>query len=73
VKSWSAFVKGSLMCSVEIEGGSLHIDPWENRGAREGFDPLPDQRITLPASSPVEMLGQAVLDALKIAARAGED
>jgi hypothetical protein len=73
VKSWSAFVKGSLSCTVDLDGSSLHINPWKNEGARKGFTPLPQQRLTLPASSPVEMLGQAVLDALKIAARAGED
>jgi hypothetical protein len=72
VKSWSTFVKGSSMCTVEVDGSTLRIEPWENQGAREGFEPILENRLALPASSSIESLGLAVLDALKIAERAGE-
>jgi hypothetical protein len=66
VKSWSTFVKGTVLARVEQERRSITITPLRNLGARDGFAEL-DDPLTLRPGDTVE-LGSQVLAALDKAA-----
>lgn len=67
VKSWSAFVKGAIYCTVAKTGGCFVIEPSQNKGARGGFQPIIGQSsLTIPLESSVEDIGLAVREALSI-------
>jgi hypothetical protein len=38
VRSWKAFVSGTLCVGIEAQGGELVVIPAVNCGARDGFD-----------------------------------
>lgn len=65
VKSTSQFMKGAVYCSVDEKDGILRFRPTENRGMREGFVFTKDADIiTIPADSPVEVIGETLLKCL---------
>jgi hypothetical protein len=61
-KSWGDFAKSAKCVRVEMEGGQLVAEPQRNMGPRNGFDPMPEKRRTLPADA--DKLGEAVMAAL---------
>lgn len=70
VKSWSTFVRGSLLTTVESDGSAIVFQPHENRGARDAFQPMGLPSIRLDAGASDEELGIAAARALEIAASA---
>jgi hypothetical protein len=70
VKSWSTFVRGSLLATVESDGSMIIFQPHENRGARDAFQPMGLPSIRLDAEASDAELGEAAARALEIAASA---
>jgi hypothetical protein len=70
VKSWSTFVRGSLLTTVEWDGSAIVFQPHENRGARDAFQPMGLPAIRLDAGASDEDVGVAAARALEIAASA---
>jgi hypothetical protein len=67
VKSWGTFVRGSLLTSVEVNANTMRLLPQENRGARDGFQPMGLRVLEVATSISDAELGEAVLQALSIA------
>lgn len=67
VRSWSAFVRGTLCCVVSDDGKDIGLIPTVNRGARTGFEHLPDDELSVPSTAPPEQVGLAVRKALELA------
>lgn len=65
VRSWSAFVKGTVNCEVVDDGVHLHFAPTENRGARGGFQFKPSGRISIRADSEPGAVGSALNKAIQ--------
>jgi hypothetical protein len=63
--SWNTFSKGAKFVNVSEDDNVIRITPHKNLGGRGGFEPVVDkaQVVTLD-----EDFGQAVIDALRIAA-----
>jgi hypothetical protein len=66
VKSWSTFVKGSKLVDVYVDK-SMFITPCRNRGGREGFVGMLEERIEIPRRASALQLGTAILAAFDIA------
>jgi hypothetical protein len=62
VKSWATFVKGASLVGIEANGPKIVLTPHHNQGPKEGFDPLENQHIQIPAEASVSDLGQAALN-----------
>ena len=67
VKSWGAFARGAVLANVEGHEDVIRVLPQENRGARDGFQPLGLPVIEVPAAATDHELGEAVLKALDLA------
>jgi hypothetical protein len=63
VRSWRSFVDGCRDVSVFEVAEGLELMPSINHGAREGFEGLPEEAITVKADDPM-VVGEAVLRAL---------
>jgi hypothetical protein len=62
VRSWKAFAASAELVSVREAGGSYSITPWKNLGARDGFEPIPDQQLTL--SGDLKSVAENILERL---------
>lgn len=67
VRSWKQFNDGAVYCHVGMTPGEITIIPSRNEG--RGFSHLPDQGITLPATSTPHQLGAALRDGFSRCAR----
>lgn len=59
VKSWATFHKGAQLVSLTSDDDQIAVSPNINKGAREGFIPLPDD-IVVSATVTVDALGEAI-------------
>lgn len=50
VRSYKAFMLGARCVDVQEMNGNLVLTPHRNLGSREGFEPLSEQALTLPAT-----------------------
>lgn len=64
VRSWGAFVRGALLSNVRSDGRTVEFFPHENRGPRDGFQPMGLASIVVEAVVSDEELGAAALTAL---------
>jgi hypothetical protein len=64
VKSWASFMKNAISLNLEAEGERLTIIPSRNLGSKEGFEPVPENAIMVPFSSPPDQIGEALDKAL---------
>jgi hypothetical protein len=60
VKTWRAFVKGTLLVGIEMEEDGITFTPHRNDGPKEGFLPLRDKEIALPAAASPAEIGEAI-------------
>lgn len=51
VRSYKAFMADAKQVSIELIGDQLKIVPERNRGATEGFEPVPDDAILIPVAN----------------------
>lgn len=68
VKTWGAFVPGAVLATVEADETKILFQSHENRGAREAFQPMGVEPITVEVTAPNERVGAAAMQALKAAA-----
>lgn len=66
VRSWSAFEAHATLVSVALERDALSILP--TLAEKKGYSPLRERERRLPLVSTAEELGQAILEALVLAA-----
>ena len=67
VKSWGNFVRGTDLANVEYVDDVIRFLPQENRGARDGFQPMGLPVIEVPATATDDEIGSAVFNALDVA------
>ena len=58
-KSWSAFAKNALSCSVDLEGDQFVLLPYRNSGPKDhyAFLPIEDGKLTISSDASDEELG----------------
>jgi hypothetical protein len=66
-KSWSAFANGAANVSISADDEWITISPWKNAGAKQGFVPIPDFRVRIPAASSPTAIGEALQQVMAIA------
>jgi hypothetical protein len=64
VKSWTTFMKGSMLLTIEADGGVLVITPTKNLGPKEGHVPFENRVLRLPEISAPDVIGAAIQDAI---------
>jgi hypothetical protein len=62
VRTWTAFVRGTRLLSLEQNGGVIELIPCRNGGGREGFQSIEGRAIKVPEAS--DALGAVVGAAL---------
>ncbi len=67
VKSWGVFARGADLTHVEGYDDVIRLLPQENRGARNGFQPMGLPVLEVPPTISDHELGSAVLNALDLA------
>ena len=67
VKNWAAFSRGAANVDITLKDERLEFEPWRNAGAREGFVPIPNAQIVLPANASADEIGEALQKAMAIA------
>lgn len=65
--SWGTFARGAHLVNVEADDETLRLQPQENRGPRDGFQPLSVAAIEVPVAASDERLGLAIREALDLA------
>ena len=63
VKSWSAFMRGASCVNIQLDDALLTMTPNTNAGAKEGFSPLLDKEVRIPADSSAQQIGEAIRSA----------
>lgn len=63
VRSWTALQKGAKLVSLRATDEEILLSPSVNEGGRNGFSPLAEATITLPATSTLEELSEALRQA----------
>jgi hypothetical protein len=66
VRTWSEFSRGTACVSVRLDGAQIRLYPWENKGARAGYTPLPHKDFSIPSDSSAEVIGRAVQQAIEL-------
>ena len=67
VKTWGAFARGAELVSVEADHATIRLLPQENRGARDGFQPIGLPTFEVAEAVSDEELGLAVMEAMAVA------
>lgn len=65
VKSWASFVRGAILTTIESDDSRIVLQPYENRGAREAFQPGALSGVSVDAKATDEEVGAAALAALE--------
>jgi hypothetical protein len=60
VKSWSTFMKGSRLLTLEVDVSVLVVTPTKNLGPEEGHVPLDDKVIRIDYGGSAEAIGTAI-------------
>jgi hypothetical protein len=63
-KSWGTFARGAQLVSVVADNEMIRLHPQENRGARDGFQPMGLPVIEVSATVSDDQLGLAIREAL---------
>jgi hypothetical protein len=64
--TWAAFVKGAHSVTVQKADGSLRLTPMRNMGAKDGFAPMTDRSLSMPAESEPSQVGATLLRLLTL-------
>lgn len=64
VKSWNAFERNAVSCTIEDDGKRLVFLPTRNLGAGKGYDYKEDHQVQVSSHSSYPEIGGAVLQAL---------
>ncbi|WHU05013.1 hypothetical protein [Sphingomonas sp. NIBR02145] len=65
VASWNTFAKVAKYVGVRQNGDAIKVTPYRNLGGKDGFDPMQDKAISLPAGD--TGLAATLVRALEIA------
>jgi hypothetical protein len=63
-RSWSSFVRGTKSIHVSADSKGYQFIPMRNRGARQGFEHIPELAERRNSECSVEELGNSILTAL---------
>jgi hypothetical protein len=64
-RSWVSFAQDAACLGIEEQDGVIRILPKRNLGPKEGFEPIPEQRVAVPLSSPYKEIGDTLELSLK--------
>jgi hypothetical protein len=60
VKTWATFAKRTLCVGITSDSQWLTVEPWENKGAKDGFVQMHGLEMRIPARSPPAQIGAAI-------------
>jgi hypothetical protein len=66
VKTWAAFARRTLSVGIRADDQWITFEPWENKGAKEGFVSIDGQEVRVRIDSSPAQIGAAIEKAFAV-------